>query len=310
MKKLFFILLAIVALSACTSIPDTSVFEKLPSDKLAKALKQNPDFEEIYSKVSRNTDNFNEIEKAKFLGVTWRSLYNYEQFRNDTTKLKPLKEQWENEWKERYAIYETKVDSVITYWENYKSSNSLSKFVKVDFAVIDKDYYPFMYDVKDVNLGFRLTPINCIVEQIRFSYRYSAKIDSRWGDKHYCRSTTPFNSSVVRYWQVGYEDEKIFKDLSTLSFIRDYDIDIEVTNVRVDGVNYSIDDLHIPSEVTSYSGNSVEYMNDYYREKLIQGQICASYKRQYKYIIDKLDELLENKFPSEHLFMKKLNYKG
>ena len=301
----FILACAVVCLYSCDGIPNKSVFLPLTSDELAPIIKKDTLFADFYEAVKEGVGSFNEIEKAKFNDITYRSLYKMEKFISDTSKVNPLQRQWEKEWEDQYGGYAEKVDSVLSYWTEYKAANSLDRFVKVEFAVVDKEYYSYSFDVKNVNLGFRLTPLQGPVDQLKFNYRYSAKIDDFYGDKHLCICTSPIKSSSVRYWEVDYSDEKRLKNVSTSEFIRDYDIAIEVTDVRKDGINYSIDDLHIPSsvrEVWDTDKGKYPYLYEMRKEVIISDILCPSYKGEYSYISDKMGELLKNKFPRDYAF--------
>ena len=286
------LVVTVAFLASCSSIRDKNIFVPLDSKELAKAMKSDSLFESFYTELREDVDGFNEIEKAKFSDITYRKLFRAESYLDDTAVSGPLYRKWSTEWNEKYGLFDSKVDSVIAYWENYKRTNGLDRYVSVEFAVLDKDYYSYSYDVKDVNMGFRLTPIEGTIEQVKFTYRYSAKINSFYGEKHSCISTTPFSSSVVRYWEVSYSDEKTLKNLSTDSFLRDYDIEIEITDVRKDGINYRLSDLRIPESVEDYLDNNMDFMESYYREKIISELICKDYVRMYKYIIGQEKSLL------------------
>lgn len=209
--RIFILISVITCLISCNNVPNKSIFKPLSSDELSSIIKKEPRFAEFYETLQDEIKSFNEIERAKFNDITYRSLYKVIQFMNDTTNICPLERQWSTEWEEQFGGYESKIDSVVNYWTDYKIANSLDRFVKVEFAVIDKKYYSYSRDVKDVNLGFRLTPVQGTIEQIKFNYQYSAKIDDFYGDKHRCISTTPFNTPVIRYWGVEYSDEKRLK---------------------------------------------------------------------------------------------------
>ena len=305
--RIFLLISVITCLISCNNVPNKSIFKPLSSDDLSPIIKNEPRFAEFYEELQDEIKSFNEIERAKFNDITYRSLYKVIQFMNDTTKIAPLARQWSTEWEEEFGGYESKIDSVVNYWTDYKIANSLDRFVKVEFAVIDKEYYSYSRDVKDVNLGFRLTPIQGTIEQIKFNYRYSAKIDDFYGDKHRCISTTPFNTPVIRYWGVEYSDEKRLKNVSTTEFIRDFNINIEITDVRIGGVNYSTDDLDIPSSIERLlNTDQGKYPNLYnlYRENIIADILCSSYKSRYLYISEKLSELMREKFPRDYAFIE------
>lgn len=303
-KRIVLTCVTFALLMSCSPIPDKSVFTPLDSKELAKAMKSDSSFESFYVNLHKDIDGFNEIEKAKFNTITYRKLFKAQTFLDDTATANPLYKKWYSEWDAKYGLYDSKVDSLIAFWQDYKRINSLDRFVKVEFATLDKDYYSYSFDVKNVDLGFRLTPIEGTIEQIKFTYRYSAKINKYFGDKHSCLTTSPFSTSVLRYWEVDYSDEKILKNLTTESFMRDYDIEIEITDVRKDGVNYRLSDLQIPSSVETYLENDMDVLNDYYRVKIIEELICKDYLRLYEYVENQEKSLLRSKFPEESMFIE------
>ena len=141
------------------------------------------------------------------------------------------------------------------------ADNSLNKYVKVELASIDKEYYDYVGGIKEVNLGFRLTPLQGAIEQIRFNYGYKAKIngDNKYYEKHNCISTAPFSIPIVRYWEVSYSDRDDFAGKIVETFLRDYNLYIEVTDVRKNGVNISADDFYVPKAVLECIENEKDY---------------------------------------------------
>lgn len=312
MKILIFFVFAVVLATtiACSSIPNESVFEALDSKKLAAAFKADSIFEKVYTYYQGADTLFNEIDKAKFNDITWRGLYKAVAYMFDTSLVNSFIREKTNEWFAKYSEYDKQVDSILAYWVQYKKDHSLSRFVSVEFDKLDKEYYSYSYSVKDVNLGFKLTPIECTIEQVKFSYRFSAKKTSNYSEKHYCLLTSPFSSPVVKYWKASYSDVlRVFENLTTNEFKRDYDIDIEITDVRKEGVNYSINDLNVPETIIKCLDNTYDFMDDYYREILYKDQIDPSYKSKDEYVLDKWNDLISLKFPREYAFMQKFEYK-
>uniref|UniRef100_UPI003FD72A67 hypothetical protein n=1 Tax=Alistipes communis TaxID=2585118 RepID=UPI003FD72A67 len=308
MRTHFLLIAAIgLLLSSCNRIPNKSVFTSLDTKTLAGIIKHDSLFIEFYERLQDETKDFNEIEKAKFNDITYRKLYSMVEFSRDTAKLHPLWDQWMQEWENEFGMYEKQVDSVIDYWVRYKADNSLDRFVKIEFAAIDKDYYTYSHDVKNVNFAFKLTPLDGKIEQLCFNYRYSAKINNvRYAEKHSCISTSPFSTPVTRYWEVGYSDEKKLKYKTSAEFRRDYDILFEITEVRKDGVNYSLDDLNIPEPVEKVlETDSIQYpyLHKSRKGDVIQKILCPAYQDRYDYTYDQFHQLLQQKFPKESAFM-------
>jgi len=307
MKNTLMILLLAVVLVSCNNIPNKSIFEPLTMKELGSIIKKDTLFEDFYRKQQATAAKFGEIDKARYSDVTYRSLYKMMQFVQDSTQITPLYKNAMKEWNNKFGSYHAKVDSVLNYWSDYKQDNSLDNYVKIEFKEIDKEYYSYNHGVKNVNLGFTLTPLQGEIEQVKFNYRYSAKINDIFGDKHNCISTAPFSKPVVRYWEVGYSDEKTLKNTTTDSFVRDYDIEIEVTHVRKDGNNYRIEDLNIPRSVTNvFETDSVRspYLYSSYKEDIIKELLNTDYIKDYQFVENKVKEVLEEKFPSEFAYME------
>lgn len=296
-----------ITLVGCNRVPNQSVFEPINTKKLNALFQKDSSFIEFYEELTDELSDFNEIEKAKFHDVTYRGMYSMYSYLRDTTKTAPLSKKWKKEWEELFGDCADKADKLVAEWRAKKEENSLSRFIQVEFSELDKDYYSYSGDVKDVNFGFRITPLQGPIEQFKFTYRYSAKIDNVYGEKHSCICTSPVFYPQTKYWELGYSDEIKLKNKTTSEFIRDYDIDIEVTSVRKDGHNYSIDDLNIPSsieKVLDSSEGEFSYMKDYYIDKMIIDQINPSYKSLVDYQLEQLKEVVKKKFPREFALME------
>jgi len=296
MKKLSLLILGFtLILSSCSKISDKPVSEKLSTDELAKAIKSDTSFTTFYENIRKKVDELDDIKKAKFNEVTYRRLFKYVKFSQDTIYWKPLYEKWESEYEKEFGIYSTKADSTLNYWKKFLEENSLDKYVKVELAQIDKEYYSYIGELKEVNLGFRLTPLQGPIEQIRFNYGYKAKINGdKYFERHNCISTSPFSSPTIRYREVGYSDKNDFAGKTVETFLRDYNLQIEVTKIRKNGVNISTDDFNIPEEVSDYfTYGDEEFMKDYYKEKVIKKLIFNGYLEKWEYTSKKVDEILE-----------------
>lgn len=310
MKRLSLLIFGLaIILASCNKISDKPVSEKLSTDELSKAIKSDTSFASFYENIRKGVDEIDDIKKAKFNDVTYRRLFKYYKFLQDTTYWKPLYEQWEKDWKNDFGIYTTKADSTLNYWKKYLAENSLDKYVKVELAQINKEYYDYIGELKEVNLGFRLTPLQGSIEQIRFSYGYKAKINGdKYFEKHNCISTSPFSSSIIRYWEVGYSEKDDFAGRSVETFLRDYNLQIEITSIRKNGVNISTDDFNVPEEVSDYFtyGANDELMRDYYKEKVIKALINNAYLDKWEFIGKKVDEVREKEDKLCFDFLKEL----
>lgn len=284
--------------TGCSHIPKKSVSEKLTTEELAAAIKSDTSFSSFYEDLRKEVEKLDDIKKAKFNDVTYHRLFDYSKFLKDTTYWNPLHKKWEREWQKDFGNYTSKADSTLNYWKTYIAENSLNKYVKIELAQINKDYYDYSGELSEVHLGFKLTPLQGPIEQIRFNYGYKAKIN---GDKYFlkqnCISTSPFSSPTIRYWEVDYSDKENFAGKNVVTFLRDYNLSIEITNIRKNGINYSSEDLNIPSDISDYFnyGENDTLMKDYYRDKVIKSTIFKSYLDKWEFIIKKADEIKEKK---------------
>ena len=151
-----YILICIVVfvINSCNSLPDKPVSEKLNKEELSKAMKSDTAFSNFYEEISKKVDNLDDIQKAKYNDVSYRRLFSYYKFLRDTTYWNPLRQKWNRDWNNKYGIYLSKADSTLNYWRKYLSDHSLNSYVKIELDRIDKEYYEYIGDIKEVNLGF------------------------------------------------------------------------------------------------------------------------------------------------------------
>jgi len=300
MTKLYSLILIVTfGLTSCSSISNKPVSEKLSTDELAKAIKSDTSFSIFYENIRKTVDEMGDIKKAKYNDVTYRRLFDYFKFITDTTYWKSLSENWEKEWTAKFAFYLPKADSALNYWHKYLQEHSLNKYATIELSQISKEYYEYIGGVKEVHLGFKLTPLQGTIEQIRFNYGYKAKIngDNKYYERHSCISTSPFSLPTIRFWEVGYSDRDIFAGNSVETFLRDYNLYIEITSIRKDGINISIDDISIPEKVSECFENKKDYpaLFELSKQELIRELIYKDFVTKWEYRSKKTDEIREKK---------------
>ena len=300
MKKLY-LLIFIVAfgLASCNNVSNKPVSEQLSTDELSKEIKSDITFSSFYESIRRSVDDMSDIKKAKYNDVTYRRLFQYFKFLTDTAYWKPLSEKWEKEWEDKFAVYLLKADSALNFWHKYLEENSLNKYVSIELSQIVKEYYEYIGGIKEVNLGFRLIPLQGAIEQIRFTYGYKPKIngDSKYYEKHNCISTSPFSTPTTRFWEVGYSDKEIFIGKNVETFLRDYNLYVDITSIRKDGINISTDDISIPKKVSECFENEKDYpaLFEFSKEGLIKDIINKDFVTKWEYRSKKSDEVKEKR---------------
>lgn len=265
MIKFFPFIFVYIVLVACNPIPNKSVFEELTTDEVTSIIKKEPDFSEVYKNIRSFVEltSFSEAQKTQYKDVTYRKLYKYTKHVNDEKYWYIREEKWKNEWNETFSKTLDKVDEKVAYWTDYKEKNSLSRFVKVElseFYINHYSYHSFISGVDDVYICFNITPLEEVIEQLKFTYSYSYKINNGRGKKSCnCICKTPITNTKEYAWEIPYSEKDDFYGMTVSEFLHDYDLIIEITDVRKDGVNYSLDDLDIPEAISNFwKENTVE----------------------------------------------------
>lgn len=255
MRTIFIFAVATTLLVSCNPIPNKSVFEELSTEELASAIKSAPEFAETYEGI-RNLGaliSFSATQKAMYKDVTYRRLYKYTHHLSDSTFWQSKNEKWGQEWDETFANDLAKVDERVAYWTDYKVQNSLSRFAKVELSSLHITYYEYIGGVKDAYICFNITPLQGTIEQIRFKYSYSPKIDGKkYRKPDSCTYWTPISSTKEGRWEIDYYKRSDFDGMTVSKFLQKYDLDIEITDVRKDGKNYSLEDLNIPEAISNF----------------------------------------------------------
>lgn len=300
-------IILVISIFSCKNPLNKPIFQPLTVEELKDAIQKDSVFEESYKYIQLIKDSVlkSDLDKAKWADLTYNRIYKIVKLAIDTTYFKPIGEDLKKEWNEKYGKYQAKVDSVSNYWKHYKSQNSLEQYVNVELVEINKEYYEYIGDVKSVNLGFRLTPLKGQVDQLRFSYRIEPKINQKDEDneslysvldKSWCLSTTPFSKPIIRYWEANYTNEKILKSKTIETVKRDYNIYIEIDEIRKDGTNMSNDDLHIPESVQNHwRYENKEYLKDLYVPDVVKEVLHEEYLPEYEYRQQGIDKLLKKK---------------
>jgi hypothetical protein len=282
----------------CHNPLNKKIFEPLTVEEIKKSMDNDTSFQNTYEMVQHIKDSIlrSDIEKAKFADLTYKRVFKLIQYFKDTAIFNPIRQQLELQWTANYKSLQSTIDSISNHWKDYKDKNSLDQYVKISLTSIHKEYYEYIGGVKNVNLGFELTPLKGTVDQLRFGFRIEAKIhemkdslnpiySSLSFDKSWCLSTSPFSGPVVRYWEAKYSDEKILENNNIETFLRDYNLFIEIDKIRINGVNYSNDELNIPETVENYwNYKNDEYLRDYYVKDMLKELLKMEFLPKYEFI--------------------------
>lgn len=293
--KRFLLILCVAFCMGCSNGLNKPIIETLTVDELKINIENDTTFTYFYKDVQRLRSWIlkSDLNQAKWGNITYKDLRKYIKKTTDTTYLNKLERTYMEEYKQLYPDYSLQVDSIMNYWREYKEHNKLEAYVDIEFAELWKEHYSYSGDVKEVNIGFRITPLKGTIEQLIFRYDIKSKISNSKNidifDGNRCLASSPIRSSKVLYWEADYSDEKYLKNMTNSEVKRDYDFLIEIVEVRIDGVNLSEKDDAIPH----YVNMALEYCspdNNYYSDDIVKDLIDSSYKSFNDYASPKYEE--------------------
>lgn len=264
MKKVIVLYVIISLFVSCSNIPNKSIFEDLSSDELATAIKSEPTFEDFYDGIHSLAKlvSFSDGKKAKYKDITYRRLFKYMNHKTDSAYWLPKIEKWGEEWDKTMSGDIAKIDDTIRYWTNYKEQNSLSRFATVTLDHFYTEYNQFI-DISNSYIYFKIEPTEGPIEQIIFNVNYSYKIYEGSGKKtnaYLC--PTPIKTPTTFKWKINEFTDGELHEITKDEFVQKFDYNIEITKIRKDGVNYSLEDLNIPEEISAYLYDNTEKNRD------------------------------------------------
>lgn len=251
----------------------------LTVDELKANIKGNSEFSKFYEGMQEVRDwvLMNELNQAKYGDITYDRLWKYGLRLRDTAFIARIRTNIRAEYDLKYPDYTAKVDSIMTYWQNYLDEHKLENYVKIEFKELDKEYYSYSSDVRDVNIGFKITPLKGPIQQLIFSYNIKPKIKDNKEfdiiDSNSCLASSPINSAKTLYWSANYKDEKYLKYMSTAEVKRDYDFLFKIVEVRVG--NKNIDEF---ADMVPHSVHmALNYTKELYLDDIIKEFIDKDY---------------------------------
>lgn len=303
-QLIIFSIVIVTVFVSCNKIPKTTILDELSAEELGMAIDSDERFADFYSDVRDMLEDMEPVEMAKCYGITYRELFKFMKYAEDSNYWKPKEEKWSAEWLSSNASCREKADSVVKYWRDFLDTGSLESYVKIELEKVSTEYYSYIGGVRCVDFGFKLTPLKGPIEQIRFEYEFVAKINDD-GDStnlrsllvagHSCISTTPFSAPTVRYWEAGSYDEKRFAGMTASQALRDYNLYIEIIELRVNGENLSNEKLGVPEVISDYIRWGLGFDNGYRLDRVYKEVIDSSFVGEDEYVRNKRFELMKKK---------------
>ena len=214
MKRFLTFSITCLLLASCNGGLNHSILEPLDVKDLKKQMKADSTFTSFYKDVQdlRTWIMKSDVRQAKYGEITYKRLKKFDEKTTDTTFTKKLFKSEKEVYDLLYPDYSQQIDSIMRYWGAYREKYSLDSLVKIEFKELWKEYYSYSGDVKDVNIGFEVTPLKGTIQQLIFRYCIKSKISndgklSAW-DSHRCLASSPISRTKTLYWEADNSDEK------------------------------------------------------------------------------------------------------
>ena len=313
MKNLFFLGGLLITLTSCNPL-GKSISEELTVEEIKSAVDNDSLFDVAYKMIEmfKEVNENDKLVLAKHSELTYQQFLDYQRFLNNKEFWDKKKMELENEWTNTHETSFNKGLEYIQDWQKkrdaYEIENDPSKHVKIELSGVETEYYTYSGGVQDVYFYFRLTPLKGRVEQAIWSINPTAKINGEpdktttsWilNQQRYIYSR-PFSKRTGGRYEADYSHRDLAAGKNSKSFLRDYNLNLEIRKVRVNGKNYEPNAFELPKLVKSYLDevvNPESSMTDYYLEKIIQENIEAEYISKSKFVTSKSDEIKQEMYP-------------
>lgn len=250
-----------------------------------------------------------DVRQAKYGEITYKRIKKFDEKINDTTFVNKLYKAQHESYDVLFPDYSVEVDSIMQYWKQYESQYSLDSLVTVEYSKLWKEYYSYSGEVKNVNIGFLVTPLKGTIQQLIFRYCIKSKISndgsmSVW-DSHRCLASSPISHAQTLYWEADYSDEKYLKNMSSESVERDYDFNIRIVEVRIDGENMS-EKLDIIPKYVKYALDNKDMDGGIWKDEIITENINKDYISFWTYAMPKINEEIRKVDPLVYDLLKEI----
>lgn len=288
MKRFYLLILLIgILFAGCNSIPNKSILKKLSDEEQASARLKDADFPAFYDATRAKVDSMPDSLKTLYEKITYKKLFEYDKFLNDTAFWKDQKSKWEEEWDGEHMNALTSCDSVLNHWKEIKDANSLSGYasVKLDSIAFDgKGKYVFF--------RFKVTPLKGTLNGIYFKcYDVMTTKGFRSNDTLY------YYDSFTTFSKTTYIVKKISsKNVKTKS-LDQKNAKITITDVWKNGKRLKSKDFKIPADVLEClnleESNAEGY--DAAKTEYIQKNFDENYVSLDEYVMEKSNVLKKSK---------------
>jgi len=301
----------VIGLVGCSGPLDKKILEPMTIEELRSLMDKDSLFESTYREIQFIRDSIlkTELDRAKWADLTYKQIHDLNKFAIDTSTHHALIRNLRNEWQQKFGDYSKEIDSISNYWKMFKKEKSIAQYLTIEVVKIDKEYYSYGKEIKKINLGFKLTPQMGQIDQVRFGYSITPKLfgssTSGWSimNQSWCISTKPFSKATTRYWEVNYKNERILNSMSLSELLRDYNVDIELDEVMIDGKTLNDENLDIPESIQGHwRYEDDEQMSNFYVADIVREFLNMDYKEEFEFIIEGRNKSLRDRDPVAYEF--------
>lgn len=278
------------------------LIEPLSSDEL-KIMMRDTAFADFYNhaQLLGKYIQASDVRKARFGDITYKRLMAYRTHAFDTSFFLNKSEAWIKEYDQQQTNYDEALDSVIHFWHEYQEKYDMASRVNIEFAGMQKEFFSFSGEVSDVYIGFEISPIKCNIDQLRFRYEMLLKSNDSGSafddhsDLQYCTLTTAVSSPGTFYWKADYDTEKAIMNLTADEVDKSYDFNIEVIDLRINGVDYQEKLNEIPNVIqVAFRLDDSWRTDEEVKAEIIKSEINPNYQSFLDFVAPLIQAELRN----------------
>lgn len=302
-KKLLLVTVLSGLLVSCNTKMSRSVVEPLTPEEINSITKDDKMFLFTYAFVESVVGKMTSAaEKSLWSDLTYKRFHQFINKVKDENFTDQLKAKYGDMWNAKYAQDEAKVDSVLSYWENYKKENALDTYIKVELVDIPNHGY------SDLQFAFKITPLRGTIDV--FKLYYGVYEDGNPPFYSYFETTgrnllsveQPFSQSIILTSYPTLDDDirVTAMKMSASELLAEYNFDCKISYIKQDGkiLNFVTQTAGIPRQVENLLSNRnkkdySEWEREYDRTTLIKEHINKDYLGKEEYISSEIKKEVE-----------------
>jgi hypothetical protein len=297
-----FFALVFITFVSCKNHLDKSVIEPMEIETLKTIIEKDTLFESTYQTVEHIRKNVltNDVQKAKWSDLTYGRVHNMIRLYNDSLTQSKYTKELKKEWHNKYAKYDSKVDSIANYWQKYITDNSINNYLTIKLFDVQTS------DNGSVKIGFKISPHKRGIEDLIFEYVFiekeAIKDISEW-DRHPVLNDNTNRFYLFKeipeskiYWETNFRNSEVFENRILEEVLDKYIFKYKVNSLKLNGKRVSDYNLEIPIEVERYLNAKKEnsFLIDYYKADLIKEYLNINYVRYNEYIQPFIDSIAKS----------------